>query len=360
MNSVVVIDVGRTNLATSESYENLARAIAQRVDLGQRPVVVVGPQPADAHGRKDGPRAADRTATTRTGRGLLALSATATAHRLAGALHRLGRDAAALSGARLGLTVPSQAPGAGLSGMDGTAVREALHRHEVIVVPGGQAVDGAGRSVWLGEHGVDLSAVAIAAALGVGTCEIHSAAGGVRTADPELVPGAGLLPAVSWDSAELLGGYAAEPISRRAVRLARRHGVTMVHRRESEPLSGDGTVIGADGAPVVAVLHDRTARARRYATEEEADRAYAAFRDAGLNAVRPHCGPVVTVRGLAEPDAVERRAGLRGTPAGVPVTVVRGAEVRHHFAVDGDTALRLVGELHDMVTAEDQAAAGVR
>lgn len=332
MNGVAVLKFGRGALRSAWDRENVARCVGQRLDLGQRLVVVVGC--ADGHG----------------------------GGALTDALRRAGRDAVLRTGSGLGLIAASTGPRARLARTDPVPLRRELLRHEVVVVPGGRAVDTEGRPVRLGEHGSDLTAVAVAAALGTGSCEILSELGGVFTADPRTVPGARLLPEVSWETAALLGRHGARVLDPRAVRMARRHGVGIVFRRASRPLASEGTVVGDGGAPVVAVVCDRTAKGLRYADEARADRAFAAFHAAGFDAVRSSGGPVVALRG-ADLTAYERLHGAAGgTFAGVPVTVLREARTTQFLMRDGEAALRLVRRLHgaSFPAAVDQTATGGR
>jgi len=85
--------------------------------------------------------------------------------------------------------------------VDPFPVRRALEAHEVVIVPGFLASAGDGRVVTLGRGGSDLSAVAIAAALGAGQCELLKDVPGYFTADPHVDPNAEHLPAVDYRGA---------------------------------------------------------------------------------------------------------------------------------------------------------------
>ncbi|MET7638037.1 hypothetical protein [Streptomyces sp. NPDC005438] len=354
MRGVAVLKFARGSLRSPGTYENVARGLGQRLDLGQRLVVVVG------HPDRRGGGAA-------------------VARALRDTLRATGRDVTARDGSGLGLVAEPVGPRDRLVRTDPVPLRRALLRHEVVVVPGGEAVGAGGRTAWLGEHGADLTAVALAAALGTGWCEFHSELGGVFTADPRTVPGARPLPEVSWETAALLGRHGARVLDPRAVRMARGHRVRLVFRRESRPLAPEGTVVAegpegtavaegpegtavaGGGAPVAAVVCERSSQGLRYADETAADRAFAAFHTAGFEAVRSLGRPVVALRGtdLAEYERPHGAAG--GVYAGVPVTVLRGARATQFLAPDGDAALRLARRLHrTLLPSPAQAATSVR
>jgi aspartate kinase len=107
-----------------------------------------------------------------------------------------------------------------------TAVADGL----VPVVAGFQGIGAHGELTTLGRGGTDLSAVALAVALRADRCELFKDVGGVWEADPHLVPGARLLPAVSALQLELLGELGAEVVHPVAVRRARRGRLRLIVR----------------------------------------------------------------------------------------------------------------------------------
>lgn len=343
-----VLKFGGSSFGGPGAYEIVAGALDRRMrENGRRLVVVVSAGPGETEALRARLHGVDPHPRDETLAGLLTLADTVGAHLLAAALHRRGRGAAVLAGHQLGLVSDTVFARARLVRTDPLPLAEASRCHEVVVVPGGQAADGRGRPTWLGKNSSDLSAVALAAALGADRCEIHSDVDGIYSGDPHLVPGARLLPRVSYDTASLMSLQGAKVIQRRAVALARGRGVEIVLRHNRAPFA-HGTTVGVRGEPVEAVVLNRRSVALCYGTEALADRAHAAFHAEHIDTVRLPSGPLVVVVGgfVDLEDFHQRHALAPAAFAGVPVTVLRGPAATTHLAADEEEAVRLARRLH--------------
>ena len=81
------------------------------------------------------------------------------------------------------------------------ALQRALESHAIVIVPGFLGADARGAIVSLGRGGSDLSAVTLAAALGVDECELIKDVPGYFTADPAHHSDARHLPFIDFDTA---------------------------------------------------------------------------------------------------------------------------------------------------------------
>ena len=79
----------------------------------------------------------------------------------------------------------------------------------------------------LGRGGSDTTAVAMAAALGAGVCEIYTDVDGVFTADPRIEPGARRIDRISYEEMLELAAGGARVLQLRCVEYARKHGVRL-------------------------------------------------------------------------------------------------------------------------------------
>ncbi|HEY5860310.1 MAG TPA: aspartate kinase, partial [Actinomycetota bacterium] len=79
----------------------------------------------------------------------------------------------------------------------------------------------------LGRGSSDLTAVAMAAAVGADVCEIYTDVQGVFTTDPRRVPNARKLEVVSYDEMLEMAAAGANVLQSRSVEYARRHGVKL-------------------------------------------------------------------------------------------------------------------------------------
>ncbi|WP_406503707.1 aspartate kinase [Streptomyces sp. NBC_00212] len=348
-----VLKFGGSTFQSPSAYGELAEELTARLDTQGRPLaVVVSAMPGETEALRErlltvAPHPADECASA-----LLTLADTVSAHLLTAALRHLGRRATVLAGHQTGFTTAESFMWARLDRIDPAPLRAAFAEHDLVVVPGGQAVDDLGRPTWLGKNSSDLSAVAAAVALGADTCEIHSDVAGIHSCDPNLITGTRLLEHVSYDDATMMSGHGAKVLHDRSVRLAREHGVKIVCRRNTAPFPS-GTVIEADAAPTDAVILNSRSVVLRYPDQPSAERAHTAFRSDGVAALRIEDSPgVAVIGGYVDHEACERRHGLApGRPAGIPVTELGGGHTTVHVAADEAEAVRLAQELHDHLPA---------
>jgi aspartate kinase len=121
-------------------------------------------------------------------------------------------------------------------------IRASLARGEVPIVAGFQGRTKKGKRVTtLDRGGSDLTAVALAAALGAGICEIYTDVDGVYTADPRIVPRARKLGVLSSEVMLEFAASGCKVLHLRCVEYARRFGIP-IHVRSSF-VPGLGTLI---------------------------------------------------------------------------------------------------------------------
>lgn len=161
--------------------------------------------------------------------------ALATGEALSAALFTLGLQARGIaarsfSGAEAGIRTAAAHLGAEVRRVLARPLRSALAEGLVPVVAGFQGIGTHGELTTLGRGGTDLSAVALAVALGALRCELFKDVGGVLEADPHVVPAARFLPQVDAIQLELLAEMGAEIVHPVAVRRARRGRMPLVVR----------------------------------------------------------------------------------------------------------------------------------
>ncbi len=167
---------------------------------------------------------------------LLAAGEQKSASLLSLALHDLGIEAVALTGAQAGVRTCNAHLNARIRSVDPTRMRSEVAAGRVVVVAGFQGAGPTGDITTLGRGGSDTTAVAIAAAVGASRCEIYSDVDGVYTADPRVVPEASRLRMLSLTEMKTLAHHGSGVLNERAVDYAIEHGVT-IHARRAH---GDG------------------------------------------------------------------------------------------------------------------------
>jgi aspartate kinase len=157
-------------------------------------------------------------------------------------------------------------------------VRPALALERVVVVGGfiGSGPDGA--TTTLGRGGSDYSAAILGAALLADEIEIWTDVDGVFSADPRFVPGARVLPAISYEDAEILATFGAKVLHPKTIEPAAALDIpvrVLNSRRPAEP----GTRIdnaGAAGGYVAVAARSNVTLLHLTARERRSDGGFAA------------------------------------------------------------------------------------
>ncbi|MET7986720.1 hypothetical protein [Streptomyces sp. NPDC005281] len=252
----LVLKFGGSAFADLDGYRRVARYAARRHAEEKRPLVVVVSAMSGTTGRLQqtlDALAADPPALAAAM--LLTAGETVSVALLAAALDAEGVPGCPVPAAATGLLAQGPGDRAELISASPEALSGTLADCPVAVVPGGQALDAAGRTVMLGRNSSDLSAVATAATLGADTCELFSDVPGVCTADPYLVPEARTLSRISYEGVRRMSRHGAKVVHEGAVDWAERAGVRLLCR--PFPWSGDpegGTAVGTGPAAAVVVV----------------------------------------------------------------------------------------------------------
>jgi aspartate kinase len=148
------------------------------------------------------------------------------------ALAELGVVATSYTGSQAGIITDTDHTKAKIVEIRPDRLTETLAQGHVPVVAGFQGVSTARDVTTLGRGGTDLSAVALAAALGAAVCEIYTDVTGVFSADPRIVPSARRLPRVSFDEMLEIAASGGRVLMLRSVEYAKTHAIP-VHVRSS-------------------------------------------------------------------------------------------------------------------------------
>ena len=160
------------------------------------------------------------------------------------ACDRIGLDAVALSVRELGIVANGPAEHAHPCDLHAEGLRKALEAHQVVVVPGFGAIRPDGRVALLGRGGSDMTAVFLAAELGLTRVRLVKDVDGLYDRDPAKASGTPLrYRRASWDDARRHGGAL---VQHDAIDLGEERGVEI----EVAALGrADSTVVGNHSAP---------------------------------------------------------------------------------------------------------------
>ncbi len=147
------------------------------------------------------------------------------------AIEALGNKARAMTGRQAGIITNTVHTKAKIERISGERIKQALDEGYIIVIAGFQGItEGETDVTTLGRGGSDLSAVAVAAAVGADACEIYTDVDGVYTTDPNIVPEARKLEKISYEEMLELASLGAKVLQTRSVEFAMKYGVPVVVR----------------------------------------------------------------------------------------------------------------------------------
>jgi aspartate kinase len=143
-----------------------------------------------------------------------------------------GCKAASYTGSQAGIITDTQHGAAKIVEIRPKRVQEALEAGTVVVLAGFQGLSSQYEITTLGRGGSDLTAVAMAGAVGAEVCEIYTDVDGVFTADPRIVAKARKVDSISYEEMLELAAAGARVLQPRSVEMARRHAVR-IHVRST-------------------------------------------------------------------------------------------------------------------------------
>jgi aspartate kinase len=148
------------------------------------------------------------------------------------AIQALGVPAISFTGAQIGIVTDSFHTKARIRNISTAKMTEALDQGKIVIVAGFQGVDENYNITTLGRGGSDTTAVALAAVLGAGSCEIYTDVDGISSTDPRLVPSARKIGRISYDEMLELASLGAGVMHSRSIEFAKKYGVP-IHVRSA-------------------------------------------------------------------------------------------------------------------------------
>ena len=261
---LIVQKYGGTSVGDADRIRAVADHVARTKRGGQQVVVVVS---AMGKSTDDLIRLADQVSPTRPPRELdmlLTAGERISMALLCMALADRGVKSASFTGSQAGIITTSEHTRAKILEMNPIRVRDALDAGLTPVVAGFQGVSKELNITTLGRGGSDVTAVAMAAALGADVCEIYTDVTGVFSADPRVVSRARRLPKVSFNEMMEISATGGRVLMLRSVEFARRHGVPL-HVRSSFTWEPGTWIVEEDPTmeeAVVTAVTDDTSEAK--------------------------------------------------------------------------------------------------
>jgi len=218
---LIVQKYGGSSVATTERLRHVASRVAA-TRRGGTDVVVVVSAPGDttdelvARAREISSRPPARELDM-----LMAVGEQISIALLSMAVQELGHEAISLTGSQVRILTDGVHTKARILEVDRRRIDTELARGRVVVVAGFQGVTPDLEITTLGRGGSDVTAVALASALGAESCEIYTDVPGVFTADPRIVPEARQLSQLSYDEMLEMASSGAVVLQTRSVEYAK-------------------------------------------------------------------------------------------------------------------------------------------
>ncbi|HFC53719.1 MAG TPA: aspartate kinase, partial [Gammaproteobacteria bacterium] len=239
--SLIVQKYGGTSVGTPERITEVARRIRRWREQGHDIVVVVSAMSGETNRLLQIAGEITPSPDPRELDVLLSTGEQVTIALLCMALHRLGCAARSYTGAQVRIRTDSTFNKARILDIDEQKVRDDLAQGRVVVVAGFQGMDDEGNITTLGRGGSDTTAVALAAALKAGECQIYTDVDGVYTTDPRVVPQARRLERITFEEMLEMSSLGSKVLQIRAVEFAGKYDVPL--RVLSSFEEGEGTLI---------------------------------------------------------------------------------------------------------------------
>src|SRR5919198_4327103 len=181
---LVVVKVGGSSLGTQDQLDAVARRLVHLHEEGKRVVCVLSARGRTTDRLLDLARAMAAEPAPRELDALLAAGEAISCALVAIRIHALGHEAVSLDGAQAGIATDARHGRATIVDVRPERILAELDRGRIVLVTGFQGRSPARDVTTLGRGGSDLTAVALAAALGAARCGICPDTHGVFPARP--------------------------------------------------------------------------------------------------------------------------------------------------------------------------------
>ncbi len=255
---LTVLKFGGSSVADSNLMRRVAGIVKKTRERGFRVAVVVS---AMGNTTDDLLALAGDVASETDGREMDQLLATGEQQSVALlslALKQLGIPAQSFTARQAGIRANGFPMEGRIYKIEPEAVEKVLDDGVVAVIAGFQAITDAGDVITLGRGGSDLSAVAMAAALGAESCRLLKDVSGIMTGDPRVVKHPRILRRIGFDECMEMAVQGANVLQARSVEMAARYNVPLYVG--SELAEEEGTLVMSnpvtEGLIIKAVVSD--------------------------------------------------------------------------------------------------------
>ena len=224
---LIVQKYGGTSVGDVDRIRNVARRALAARKAGHDVVVVVSAMSGETNRLLKLTSALSSRPSQREQDVVVSTGEQVTVGLLALAIQEMEGKARSFLGHQVRILTDSAFANARIRSIDDAKLRESLEQGEIAVVAGFQGQDEHGNITTLGRGGSDTTAVALAAALKAGACEIYTDVDGVYTTNPNLCQRARKLDRISYEEMLELASLGAKVLQIRSVEFAMKYKVPL-------------------------------------------------------------------------------------------------------------------------------------
>lgn len=241
---MLVMKFGGASVSKTESFLKIADIVIEKSKLHPEIAVVVSAMGNTTDQLLDLARQVHPNPPRREQDMLVSVGERISISLLAMALAAKNKEAVSFTGSQSGIVTCENHSDAKIVDVRPQRLLPVLKRGQIAIVAGFQGVSLSGQITTLGRGGSDVTAVALAAALGAHSVEFYKDVPGIFEADPKLYPEAKRLPEMSYADALQLAEKGAKVLHARSLRLAAKNGIPLSVLSFDDPFRV-GTRIGA-------------------------------------------------------------------------------------------------------------------
>jgi aspartate kinase len=238
---LIVQKFGGTSVGTLERIEAVAQRVIKTKEAGNDVVVVVSAMSGETNKLIEYANHFSKIPNKKDMDMLLSSGERVTSSLLSIALNEAGHKAVAMTGRGAGIVTDNSHTSARIESISDKPIKSKIEDGNIVIIAGFQGVNENGDITTLGRGGSDLSAVAIAGAIGADLCEIYTDVDGIYTTDPRIEPKAKKIEKISYDEMLEFASLGAKVLQNRSVEMAKKLNVNLVTRNSFN--ENEGTLI---------------------------------------------------------------------------------------------------------------------
>lgn len=250
--ALIVQKYGGTSVGNPERIRNVAKRLLETQREGNSVVAIVSAMSGVTDSLIKLAKEVSPKPTEREMDVLLSTGEQTTMALAAMAIQAMGGKAVSLTGAQAGIVTNGIHTKAKISNITPNQIRKHLERDEIVIIAGFQGETEEGDITTLGRGGSDLTAIAVASAIGADICQIFTDVDGVYTCDPRIVPTAKKIQEISYDEMLEMASSGSKVMQSRSVEFAKKFGVIFEVRSSFN--NNPGTIVKEETAGMEQVV----------------------------------------------------------------------------------------------------------